>query len=136
MEQSNIPMGSLLAQWSAEVWTSTWQRTKDHSSSSWVQYYLWFDPQFEGYYLVYPDEGFWEHPTDADVSVMDVILPATYILNAQNMTPTGTLQDSFGGAANVAQVAAITSATMGLVVPSPPALFAQTLSLMRAQIIR
>ena len=89
----------------------------------WVSYYLW------------PNENFWEWPTPVSQSVMGATIAADANQMAQNMTPSGTFRDPFGGgAASVIQVAAISSAFAGPVSPSQPAVFSQTLSLQRDSI--
>lgn len=90
--------------------------------------FYWED--FEGYYL-YPNEGFWGHPTDPALAVMNATIPATYNKAAQNMTPTGTMRDPFGGDANVVQVASVSSAALGMMASTNPVMFAQEFSLYR-----
>lgn len=91
---------------------------------------------FEGWYL-FPNTNFWGQPTTPALSRMSATIPAQYNPMTNNMTSTGTLREAFGGgAADVIQSAATSSAFAGPASPAAPPVFAQSLSLIRQQFIR
>lgn len=94
--------------------------------------FRWSDK--EAFYL-YPNDGFWDFPTNPAQSIHEATLQAAYNEMANNMTSTGRLQDPFGGAANVIQVAAVSSAAAAGGSPAVHPVLAQALSLMRQQIV-